>query len=169
LGPLARMYYFWRSELTKQEQKERKALFGSFKEGFRSVNPYFWQTAGGRQILEIPVTTMPILKTPFHLSYLLYLSRFSEMLMLLYLQIAIGLCKVTRTAPSFLLHPLDFMGCDEVPALSFFPGMDLGSKRKMALFHKVIGLLSRHYHLVSLGTYATFIQALRATHMVPDN
>jgi len=169
LGPMARMYYFWTSELTRQEQKDREVLFGGFKEGYRSVKPYFWQTAGGHQLLEIPVTTIPVIKTPFHLSYLLYLSRFSEMLMLLYLQLAISLCKLTRTAPSFLLHPLDFLGSDQVPALSFFPGMDLGSEQKMALFHKVIGLLSRHYHLVSLGTYATFIQALRATHMVPDN
>ena len=32
---------------------------------------------------------------------------------------------MTGTNPSLLLHPLDFMGREDCPALAFFPGMDL--------------------------------------------
>ena len=42
-------------------------------------------------------------------------------------------CRVTGTEPSFLLHPLDVIGGDQVPELDFFPGMDVPSERKTAL------------------------------------
>ena len=86
LGPLARAYYFWKSDLTDKEKEKRKKLYGSFSEGFRPVKPYFLQISDENKILEIPVTTMPIFKTPFHLSYLIYLSRFSQILMVFYSQ-----------------------------------------------------------------------------------
>jgi hypothetical protein len=125
IGPVGRMYYFWKSHLTKEEKEQRKKLYGNFKDGFRPIKPYFWQLVSGEKVLEIPITTMPIIKTPFHLSYLLYLSRFSTLLMLLYLKTALFLCRLTHTGPSFLLHPLDFISGDEVPELRFFPGMDV--------------------------------------------
>jgi len=87
-----------------------------------SVKPFFWQLSSGAKILEIPVTTMPVFKVPFHLSYLIYLSGFSAFLMSTYLRMAVLLCRLTKTAPSFLLHPLDLIGCDQVSELAFFPG-----------------------------------------------
>ena len=74
LGPLARKYYFMKSDLSKEEKKARKELFGKFSEGFRKLKPYFFRLDDGRKILEIPVTTMPLLKLPFHLSYLIYIN-----------------------------------------------------------------------------------------------
>src|SRR5664280_599251 len=85
LGPLARKYYFMKSNLSKEEKKARKELFGKFSEGFRKLKPYYHDLGGGKKIAEIPVTTMPIFKFPFHLSYLLYLSNISIGLMKLYL------------------------------------------------------------------------------------
>ena len=63
-----------------------RSLFGSARDGLRPVRPYRWSLPSGRTLLEIPVTTMPVLKTPFHLSYLLYLSRVSEAAMTAYLR-----------------------------------------------------------------------------------
>ena len=159
IGPLARLYYFWTSNLAEKEKNQRKDLFGGFKNGFRPVKPYRWQLASGRYLLEIPVTTIPIIKAPFHLSYLLYLSRFSKCLMLLYLNMAIGLCKMTETEPSFLMHPLDLLGCDQVPELAFFPGMDLGFNRKANAFNKVIDQLTKHFQLVNMSTHAKHLLA----------
>jgi Predicted xylanase/chitin deacetylase len=34
ISPLMRQYYFWKSKLSREEKKNRKELFGSFKEGF---------------------------------------------------------------------------------------------------------------------------------------
>ena len=154
IGPLARMYYFWKSDLSKQEKKDRNELFGGMKNGFQPLKPYRWQLPSGKSMLEIPVTTIPVIKTPFHLSYLLYLSRYSLLLMQLYLSIAIYMCKMTGTSPSYLLHPLDLIGGDKLEELAFFPGMDLTSDQKVKVFNKVIGTLSKHFTLVNMSTHA---------------
>jgi hypothetical protein len=157
IGPLARRYYFWKSDLNPDEKKERNELFGSTKNGFQPVKPYTWQLCSGQKITEIPVTTIPIVKTPFHLSYLLYLSRFSTFLMRFYLSMAIYLCKATGISPSYLLHPLDLIGGDMLKSLSFFPGMDLSSNNKIRVFNLVIGDLSRHFKLTSMSIHADYI------------
>jgi peptidoglycan-N-acetylglucosamine deacetylase len=154
LGPLARRYYFWTAKLTREEREQRKGLFGKFSDGFRPVKPYYWQLPGGRRLLEMPVTTIPGIKTPFHLSYLLYLSGYSEALMMAYLHTAIAACRVSGTEPSFLLHPLDVIGGDQVPELRFFPGMDVASDRKTALLGKVLRTLGEHFDLVPMGEHA---------------
>jgi len=157
LGPLARAYYLWTTDLTGEEREERKKLFGTFRDGLRPVKPYFWDLEEGRRVLEIPVTTMPVFRTPFHLSYLLYLSRFSEALADAYLGMAITLCRLTGTEPSFLLHPLDLLGADDAPGLSFFPGMDLPRAKKVALFRKVLTRLGRHFQIVPMSQHARSI------------
>jgi peptidoglycan-N-acetylglucosamine deacetylase len=159
LGPLARAYYFWTARLTAAQREERAALFGGVRDGLRPVRPYRWSLPSGRTLLEIPVTTVPVIKTPFHLSYLLYLSRVSETAMLGYLRAAIAVCRATGTEPSFLLHPLDLLGGDQAPALRFFPGMDLTGRRKAELFGRVIRTLGTHFHLVNMSTHARAILA----------
>jgi hypothetical protein len=161
LGPLARTYYFWTSKLSKAEREQRKALFGSYKEGFRSLKPYHWRLPSGGRLLEIPVTTMPVTKAPFHLSYLLFLSRYSEGLMVAYLRSAIAMCRATGVEPSFLLHPLDLLGGDQVPQLAFFPGMDLPHRRKAQLFERTLRVLGEHFELVPMGPHAAAIEARR--------
>ena len=159
LGPLARAYYFWTAKLTPEQRAQRKTLFGSFKDGFRPVKPYRWELPEGRTLLEIPVTTIPVVKTPFHLSYLLYLSRFSELMMVAYLRTALAACRATGTEPSFLLHPLDLLGGDHLPQLAFFPGMDIASSRKIELFLKVLRILGEHFRLVNMSSHARALLA----------
>jgi peptidoglycan/xylan/chitin deacetylase (PgdA/CDA1 family) len=167
LGPLARAYYFWTAHLTPAQREERAALFGSASDGFRPVQPYRWSLPSGRTLLEIPVTTIPVVKTPFHLSYLLYLSRVSEAAMVAYLRFAIAMCRLTGTEPSFLLHPLDLLGGDQAPALQFFPGMDLAGSRKVQLFTRVLRILGEHFRLVDMSTHARAILARRAPALRP--
>ena len=56
--------------------------------------------------------------------------------------------------PSFLLHPLDFLGGDRVKELSFFPGMATPTETKLELFDEVIGILGSHFRLVTLDEHA---------------
>ena len=154
LGPLARMYYFKKSTLTKEEKKARKELFGKFSEGFRKVKPYKWDLGEGKSLLEIPVTTMPVFKLPFHLSYLLYISGISKGLMKFYFWFALLMCKLTRTPPSFLLHPLDLIGGDDVPELAFFPGMNIQSQKKLEVFDTAITMLKQRYELLPMSAFA---------------
>jgi hypothetical protein len=157
LGPLARRYYFMTARLTPEQREERASLFGSLHDGLRPVRPYFWKLSSGRQLLEIPVTTIPVVKVPFHLSYLLYLARVSEALMRAYLRTALGFCRATGTEPSFLLHPLDLIGGDQVRDLSFFPGMDITGREKMRIFLTVLRILAERFQLVSMSRHADAI------------
>jgi peptidoglycan-N-acetylglucosamine deacetylase len=153
IGPLARMYYFWKSDLSKEERRDRKKLFGSFREGFRRLKPYKWNLKNRNKILEIPVTTIPFLKIPFHLSYLIYLSGYSIVLMRAYLFLAIFMCKISRTRPNFLLHPLDLISSDKITQLAFFPGMRIPSSRKAKVFKEVIVKLRKHYQLEGINNF----------------
>jgi len=38
--------------------------------------------------------------------------------------------KIAGVQPSILLHPLDFIGCDDTNSLSFFPAMKTTSSKK---------------------------------------
>jgi hypothetical protein len=156
LGPLARAYYFMTTRLSPEEKRQRANLFGGFREGFRTLKPYRWSTEAG-PILELPVTTMPLLKVPIHASYLLYLSTFSPKIALAYFRFALQLCRLTGTAPSILLHPLDFLGGDDEPDLSFFPAMGLKGARKVAFLAEILEILSREFEVMALSELMTRI------------
>ena len=105
-------------------------------------------------MIEIPVTTMPVFKIPFHVSYILYESRFSPLLARVYFRFALEMCKLTNTPPSLLLHPLDFLGCDDIKELSFFPAMDLPSERKIKLVGELIDTYTSQFEVVPLRKQA---------------
>ena len=157
LVPLAKAYYFRNSNFDTEEKNKRKKIRGGLKEGMRPIKHYLWKLPSSGKLLEIPVTTVPIIKMPFHMSYLLFLGRFSEFVMLLYLKIALAMCLLTGTEPSFVIHPTDLLGGDQVSAMRFFPGMELSSARKLQLFDKVIRTLSKHFTLVNMSTHAKSI------------
>jgi hypothetical protein len=154
LGPLARSYYFAKARnLSAEEKRQRKLLFGKFSEGLRPLHPYRWKTVDG-PILEVPVTTMPLARVPIHVSYLLYLATYSPAVARAYWSTAMLLCRLTRTEPSLLLHPLDFLGGDDISALDFFPAMRVPGARKLALVGQYLDAMARQFELVPLGAYA---------------
>jgi len=157
IGPLARLYYFRTSSLEQEERETRSALFGTFRDGLQPLKPFDWASESG-SILEIPVTTIPFVRAPFHMSYLLWLSRYSESLALAYFDIALTMCRLRGVEPSFLLHPLDFLGKDDESRLAFFPGMDMTRDQKIAFAAKVMNRLKRNFHVVSLSDHAKRIR-----------
>jgi len=167
VGPLARHYFLATARLTPEEAAERGALFGAFGDGFRPLRPYHWELGDGRRLLEIPVTTVPGVRTPFHLSYLLYLAAFSERLMYAYLRSALRLCRLTGVEPSFLLHPPDLLGPGEAPGLEFFPGMRLPAARKRRLFVSVLRAIGEHFALVPMAAHADRARARAPRRALP--
>jgi peptidoglycan-N-acetylglucosamine deacetylase len=157
IGPIGRRYYFSRAVLTPGERAVRSRLYGRFTDGFRPVQPFRWSLPSGRRLIEVPISTMPLLRTPFHLSYLLYLGRISEVFMRAYLETALAACRAAGLQPNFLLHPLDFLGPDEAPGLAFFPGMDLNRKTKLRLAGRALDVFSGRCDLLPLGA---FVEAL---------
>jgi hypothetical protein len=145
------------SNLSKEERATRKDLFGSFSDGFKRIKPFFWNLENDSRLLEIPVSTIPILRLPFHFSYLHYLANVNIGLMKAYLQTAVQLCKITNTEPSFLLHPLDLIGGDLIPELKSFPGMDLSSSYKTELFEIVMNTMTENFNLINMSEHAKTI------------
>ena len=156
LNPLARAYFFKRSKLSEEEKQRRGAIFGTSKEALRPLKPYVWKIEE-HGLLEIPVTTMPIFRVPIHLSYLLYLRRYSKLVAMSYLRFALMLCKLTKTEPSILLHPLDFMGKEDVQDLDFFPGMDMQAQTKLDFVSDVFDVLMKKYDLVTMAEHVRCI------------
>lgn len=145
IGPFARLYYSY----VAKGAKNRDKLFGSFKEGF-STNKVHKLNG----IVEIPVTTIPFLKTPFHLSYLMFLASHSPALMKGYLQVAIHGCKLDKISPNFLIHPTDFLDINQVPDLSFFPGIKIPHEKKQEIFIETINQFKAFFTPVLLSERA---------------
>jgi len=154
LGPLARAYFLATARMSAEQRRERSHLFGSVADGLRPAGAYQWRLGNGRRLLEIPVTTIPGVKFPFHMSYLLYLSRFSRSLMHGYLRTALALCRRRGITPSFLLHPLDLLGPEHAPQLAFFPGMGLPGETKRALVREVLDTLAGKFTLGPMSAHA---------------
>jgi hypothetical protein len=167
IGPLARMYLIGSARLTEEERARRGALFGSFSDGFRPNKAYEWTLSDGRALVEIPVTTMPVTRLPFHMSYLLYLSAYSPVLMRAYLRTSMAACKLFNVQPSFLLHPLDLLGGDLVPQLSFFPGMNLPTERKRQLTVEALEMLASEFELVTMATHASRLAQGKLARLMP--
>ena len=153
LGPLARAYYFLKSDLPKEELKKRSQLFGKFSEGFRPLKPYFWNTDHG-DLLEIPVTTMPFFKVPMHASYILYFATYSEFLAKTYFKMALKMCRLAGIQPSLLLHPLDFIGGDDISELAFFPAMQVAGRKKMAFMRWLLKTYTEQFEVVPMREHA---------------
>jgi len=153
LGPLARTYYFLKARLPPEEREKRKKLFGGWREGLRPIDPYRWKLPGG-ELLEIPVTTLPLLRVPIHLSYVLYLNAFAPALARAYFAMAMALCRTMRTAPSILLHSLDFLSGEDVPALAFFPGMALPVERKLSCVRACLDMLQGRFEVRCMEEHA---------------
>ena len=164
---LARMYFFRGSKLGAEEKLRRKALFGRPSEVFRPIRPYLWDVTGS-PLLEIPVTTLPLLRLPIHFSYVLYLGKRAPWLARAYFRLATSLCKWFGVEPSMLFHPLDFMGKDDgCDAVSFFPGMNMHSSDKIRLLNECLDILLSDFELVPMSTHAERIRQRSHLRVLP--
>ena len=100
LGPVARLFFFLNSKLSAEEKAQRKGLYGKFSDAFGTLKPFVWENG----LMEVPVTTMPLLRLPMHTTYLMFLAQKSEWLAKFYWNTAVTLCRVRGVAPSLLLQ-----------------------------------------------------------------
>lgn len=152
LGPIARTWYFLHSGMNAEERRRRSAMFGRLADALRSQRPHMLDDAP--QLASVPVTVVPLLRTPFHTSYLLWLEGISPALARSYLALGLGLCRLTSLPPSYLLHSLDFIGRDEVQGLGFFPGMELDWDRKHRVLDHVLSRLTTNFDVGPLADRA---------------
>lgn len=152
IGPLARAAYFRAARLSKADREVRAAQFGRFRDGLQPLRPYYWRLPSGT-LLELPVTTMPALKTPMHFTYLHFLAEKSPTLAKLYFRCALRLCRVFGTSPSILLHPLDFLAADEVPELKTFPGIGASTSKKLDVLNMLMDELQDSFQLMPIREF----------------
>jgi peptidoglycan/xylan/chitin deacetylase (PgdA/CDA1 family) len=165
IAPLARAYYFFKSpEMSDDEREKRKKLFGKLSDGFQSLKPRRL-SIGGRSLVEIPVTTFPVIKTPIHFSYLLYLSTISPATARAYWRAALTACRAFGIGPSLLLHPLDFLSGDDAPELRFFPAMNIPVERKIEFIGEVLSTYADNFDIVRMRDHAALVrEELEPTH-----
>lgn len=158
LGPIARFYYFFQSNMTKAEKQKRAAMFGHWSDVFGPLRgrPH----AQAPTVLDLPVTTIPLLRSPFHLSYILWLAGKSPWLARRYVGAGLSFCKLFAVPPSYLLHSLDFVGFGEHRDLDFFPGMNMRYEQKAAVIEDLMQRLVRGFAVQPLGPFA--VRALAA-------
>ncbi|QFZ18235.1 polysaccharide deacetylase family protein [Saccharothrix syringae] len=146
IGPLARAYH----NRTAPTGGDRD-LFGGFARVRAPNAAYRWRVGSG--LVELPVTTMPLLRVPIHGSYLLQLHQLSPRLARAYFTGAVGLCRARGVQPSLLLHPTDVLGAAEAPGMAFFPGMAVPGARKVEFLGWVLDTLRRHFDVVGTGEH----------------
>ncbi|KOV85504.1 polysaccharide deacetylase [Nocardia sp. NRRL S-836] len=145
IGPLARAYH----NRTAGSTDGGADLFGGFGRVKAPNTAYRWRDG----LVELPVTTMPLLRVPIHGAYLLQLHRISPRLARGYFRTALRLCRARNVSPSLLLHPTDVLTAAEAPGMEFFPGMAVPGSEKVALLEWVLSLLRRHFDVVGTGAH----------------
>jgi hypothetical protein len=152
IGPLARAYHN-RTAPSSGSGGGRDELFGGFGRVWAPNTPYRWRTGAGTGLVELPVTTMPLLRVPIHGSYLLRLHQISPRCARGYFAMAVRLCRALGVGPSLLLHPTDVLGGSEAAGMEFFPGMAVPAGPKVALLGWVLSVLRRHFDVVGTGEH----------------
>lgn len=150
LGPVARAYFLLKSNLSSEEKRMRRGLYGGISNAFSSLRPHVIVPG----LVEVPVTTMPVTRFPVHLSYLFFLARYSEALARLYWRTTVALCSALNVGPSVLLHPTDFIDHTDAPRMKFFPGIEVPSARKRELVRFVLGTLTRNWQTGTIAAHA---------------
>lgn len=153
LSPLARTYYSALCAFGKNRERQQPPTFGKLNDGFLPLTPYLWNSDHG-ELLEIPVTTFPLIKTPIHGTYLQFLASYSNFAASTYYSSALTALKLFGVSPSFLLHPLDFIGGDDEPDLKFFPGMSENSKTKLERIRNYIQKFAATYEVLTMRQFA---------------
>jgi peptidoglycan/xylan/chitin deacetylase (PgdA/CDA1 family) len=141
VGPVARFYFQLVNKLPARERGRRKLLYGGFSNATLPLRPF--EVRAG--LMEVPVTTMPLLRLPMHLSYLLFIAKYSSALAKLYWNMGVQLCRLNRCAPSLLLHPTDFLDLDDVPEMKAFPAMGIPAEQKIALVDHTLASMKKYW------------------------
>jgi len=156
LGPLARAYHRATSRLDAEARRRQDGLFGGVREGLRPLRPYRWDLAGG-PLVEVPVTTLPLLRLPVHATYLNFLADRSPGLARAYFRTTLRLCRASRVSPSLLLHATDVLGRDDPEVPAYLPGMRRSAADKGRFLHE---LLDDYCGAFRVGPLGEFVEGL---------
>jgi peptidoglycan-N-acetylglucosamine deacetylase len=157
-GPLARWWYLRKSSLSEEERNAQSRRFGTWQDGLRPNRPH-WLTGGSEPLLEMPVTVFPGLRLPFHTRSIIELASYSVAAAMGYFELALSACQGTRTFPTLVLHPLDFVGADELDAPDLLAEITMPGARKRTILRRILALYGRHFQVAALDDAVTDVIA----------
>jgi len=164
-GPMARAFHNRTAPLGDARRDE---LFGGFSRVFAPNTGYRWRTASRAGVVELPVTTMPLLRVPIHGAYVLQLHQISPRLARCYFATALRMCRALGVSPSLLVHPTDVLGAGEAPGMEFFPGMAVPTAQKVALLSWMLTTVRAGFAVVGTGEHVARMSPLRRERDVRD-
>lgn len=150
IAPLARTYYVVKSGLRGEQRARAAQLYGRWSAALQPNRPFRRKMQQGC-LWEIPVTVMPLARTPIHFSYLTYLASFSTIAAKAYFRQALALCRGSATPPSLLLHPPDVMGREDASEMDFFPSMNMPRKDKLQFLRWALWQLAEAFDVQILA------------------
>ena len=152
LGMLARHYH--RRQMARLGGKAAlsEGMYGNFADAMKPLAPYLWSLPEGT-LVEVPVTTLPLLRLPFHGTYLNQLASHAPGLARAYFGSALWLCRRREVPPSFLLHAADLLGHDDCPSLDYLPGMRCSGDEKRAFMAEVLARYKREFDVQPIGAF----------------
>ncbi|MGH8886145.1 MAG: polysaccharide deacetylase family protein [Egibacteraceae bacterium] len=154
LAPLLRLHHrATMSQAARRATGRQRDLFGPAANALLPLSPFCWDTDAGL-LLELPITTFPLLRTPIHASYLQALAARSPRAAHAYLRSGLRACRRRGIAPSFLLHPPDVCDDHDVPSLSYLPGMARPWPQKVDVLRRTLTLLADDFQVVPLNQAA---------------
>lgn len=165
LGALARAYHRRQMSRLANDGPRAEPSYGGFKEAWQPLRPYRWSLPHG-ELVEVPVTTMPILRLPFHGTYLHHLADRSPGLARGYFRAALGLCRLRGVPPSLLLHLTDVIGQDDCPELGFLPGMRRSGAQKAAFLESLLATYGEIFRVMPTGAFIDALPAGQPLHRV---
>lgn len=151
---LLRSYFGRRLRVEQLRGTKQPELFGPADNVLLPLSPFRWASRYG-SLLELPVSTLPLLRTPFHMSYLQALGQMSTAVASAYLQLSLAALRARGVPPSFLLHPPDVLDAADAPRLAYLPGMGRSWEDKLAQLHGSLSLLTKGFTVVPLGELAS--------------
>ncbi|WP_044250970.1 polysaccharide deacetylase family protein [Rhodopirellula sp. SWK7] len=155
MAPIARAVFLARTKLKGEQREKAKKLYGGFA-AMRSPNwphrralPCPDASASDDSALgsiwEVPVTVLPVLRTPIHFSYLTFVAGHSVTVAKTYFRAALTACRLFGTTPSLLLHPPDFLGSEDDADMSYFPGMKMKRDAKLEFMTWALSMYSQQF------------------------
>jgi len=149
MAPIARAIFLARTHLRGEQRERAKGLYGGFASMRKPNQPHRRPIQGG-SVFEIPVTVMPLIRTPIHFSYLNFIAEFNVTLAKAYFRTALSTCRRLGVPPSLLLHPPDFMGCEDDSDMNYLPGMKIPRSRKLEFMNWALSLYATQFEVTTM-------------------
>jgi peptidoglycan-N-acetylglucosamine deacetylase len=155
-GPLLKRIKFSSLMINRDDH-----YLGRFIYGFSSLKPYYpdkiklWKK-GGMKIIEIPITTMPGLRLPFHASFTFaaYQVGFGSALF----DLGFALLRMTSCPLNFVFHTNELSDPIEDREIRRQYGLKLPLKEKYGLCNHMLNAIRNDYDIITSLEYANLLQ-----------